>query len=961
MASIYSAENKKWKLRLDWEVSSQSIDKNTSTISLNLWVYDGSGSSWNETANEAYYTIQGEKRWHPYNYSAKGWYKLGSKSVTVSHNADGTKSLTLTAEWDCGFDSSYTPRHLSISKAVTLPTIPRASTDSASGNTLGEDVKITITRASSGFTHKLYYTCGTLTKQSIATDVSTSYTWTPSVSLAQQAPNGTTVAASLLVETYNGATYVGSSTLQLSLAIPTSVVPTLTVAVSDPTGVLAKYGGYVQLRSKLQIKITASGAQGSSIKSYSIKLGSIYAATTASGTTDYLPSSGSLTLTCSVTDSRGRTSKSEQPITVLPYAKPTISAISAVRCKQDGTTNPMGAYGKVTFSGAITSLNSKNTAAYSVQYREVGAENWTEAGTPEAGNFDPENVSVVFSADKNKRYEVRVVATDAFESIGSPIRDLPAAFTLLHLAKSLFSIGIGRLCDKKNALQVGLDSFFDSNVQIRGRLSINGVTDLESAPDKIAVLDSDGTVRYRGPEDFKNDLNLKVGPQGEKGEKGDKGDTGDTGPQGEPGEQGPQGESGVVVSNTEPASGTIWIKPGGTSSTPLTKDYLLNYDFQQSDDYYPYWDSAIIAGDYIVAGTSYDGNVLTAKIDEVKNNVGRSEEIYVRPPYPMQGSNNVLTGSTDRRGYYVGSVNRTSRVGFTFRLFDPYYGIAVGEELKSVVRLELRGLRAQANEAPVFSYADGDATARDQAQAIAQSYVSPYDGGSCAKTFTYGPNVLYGGTQGTIRIGPSVERGGTEKPVVTDSSGNPIVGGRMECDTFVMMILRGLPFEKSLFNSEAEKCDYTTDLKNKSNPNKYAWVTGLLKYMNDNPYMKDKRDIKFAADMSWLMWYLSGVTVEKVTSSGDKITYQMACIFTDHEKAQKGDLFFERSNEKNLFDGISHVGFVGEDGGEKYRYEVSWEKDNHPTAVFKSKMGTKGNTPVYYARLNYKLLAEATS
>ncbi len=43
--------------------------------------------------------------------------------------------------------------------------------------------------------------------------------------------------------------------------------------------------------------------------------------------------------------------------------------------------------------------------------------------------------------------------------------------------------------------------------------------------------------------------------------------------------------------------------------------------------------------------------------------------------------------------------------------------------------------------------------------------------------------------------------------------------------------------------------------------------------------MKDKRDIKVAADMSWLMWYLSGVVINN---------QQLACIFTDHEKAQKG-------------------------------------------------------------------------
>ena len=472
MASIYGSTNKGWRLRLDWSITGQSIANNTSTLSLALWIYDGSGYSQNESSGEAYYILQGSKSWSPYNYSSTGWYKLGSRSITVSHNADGTKSLALTAEWDCGFDSSYTPRHLSLSETVTLTTIPRASTATVSGDTLGTALTITIKRASSGFTHRLYYSCGQLGKQTIATGVGTSYSWTPPVSLAQQAPNAATVAVALLVETYNGSTYVGASTLQLSLAVPTNVVPSLTVALSDPTNVSNTYGGYVQLRSKVKVDITASGVQGSSIKSYSIKVGSIYATTSASGTTDYLPGSGELAVSCAVTDSRGRTTTKTQSITVLAYSKPAITAISAARCNADGTANRAGTYGKVTFSGAITSLTAKNTAAYAVQYREVGAVDWTTAGRPAAGNYDPADISAVFAADKSKRYEVRVVATDAFESIGSTLRDLPAAYALYHLEKHLLSVGLGRLCDKANAIQVGLDAYFDRDVQIDGTLTL---------------------------------------------------------------------------------------------------------------------------------------------------------------------------------------------------------------------------------------------------------------------------------------------------------------------------------------------------------------------------------------------------------------------------------------------------------------------------------------------------------
>lgn len=510
MASIYSSTSKGWKLRLDWSITGQSITNNRSTISLDLWVYDGTGYSQNETANEAYYIIQGEKRWNPYNYSTTGWYKLGSKSITVNHNADGTGSVTLTAEWDCGFASDYTPRHLSLSKTVTLTTIPRASSASATGSTLGEAVALTISRASSGFTHKLYYTCGSISNQLIAEDVGTSYSWTPPISLAQQAPNAATVAVTLTVKTYNGSTYIGSKNLQLSLSIPSSIIPTLSVAISDPTGVQGTYGGYVQLRSKVQVAITAAGVQGSTIKSYSIKVGDIYASNASSGTTDYLPNSGTLAITCTVTDSRGRTASETQNITVLAYSKPTISAISAARCNQDGSANRAGTYGKVTFSASITPLTEINTAAYTVQYREVGAEAWTTAGSAAAGDYSPADVAVIFAAEKTKRFEVRVVATDAFESIGSSIRDLPAAYALYHLAKHLISVGIGRLCDKSNAFQVGLDAYFDKNVQVDGnvsgaRLRSTAHSDLGARPGSYPVF-QDGWLYSRTLAEMRADL-----------------------------------------------------------------------------------------------------------------------------------------------------------------------------------------------------------------------------------------------------------------------------------------------------------------------------------------------------------------------------------------------------------------------------------------------------------------------
>lgn len=511
MASIYSSTSKGWKLRLDWAITGQSISNNRSTISLDLWIYDGTGYSQNESANEAYYIIQGEKRWNPYNYSTTGWYKLGSKSITVNHNADGTKSVTLTAEWDCGFDSSYTPRHLSLSDTVTLKTIPRASVVSAAKTgTLGTALTISLNRKSENFTDKLYYKIGSNSAVLITNDAGTSYSWTPPINLATNAPNSATLQVTIISNTYNGDNYVGRSECQVMLSVPESVAPTLSFAISDPTGVRETYGGYVQLRSKVQVAITAAGVQGSTIKSYSIKVGNIYTSNASSGTTDYLPNSGTLAITCTVTDSRGRTASQTQNITVLAYTKPTISVISAARCNQDGTANRAGTYGKVTFSALITPLSGINTAAYAVQYREVGTEAWTDAGSAAAGDYSPADIAVIFAADKNKRFEVRVVATDAFESIGSSIRDLPAAYALYHLAKHLISVGIGRLCDKANAFQVGLDAYFDKNVQVDGdvsgaRLRSTAHSDLGATPESYPVF-SDGWIYSRTLAEMRSDL-----------------------------------------------------------------------------------------------------------------------------------------------------------------------------------------------------------------------------------------------------------------------------------------------------------------------------------------------------------------------------------------------------------------------------------------------------------------------
>lgn len=454
---------------LTLEQVGQSIANNTSKVRIK-WTSQQTGSSYNDApGDKAYYyiTINGGTRTDhtvAFTLPQNTTKTILDTTITVNHNPDGTGSVKV----DTWMDTEISAGVIEQTKTLTLDTIPRASVVSApKTGALGSALKVEIDRKSASFSDKLYYKVGSKSEEQItAYGGGLTYNWTPPVSLATNAPNSTKLTVKLITKTYNGNTYVGRSECVVELSVPTSVAPTLSVALSDPTKVSATYGGYVQMRSKIRVELTAAGSYGSTIKSYSIKVGNFYAATTSSGTTDYLPSSGKVDVVCSVTDSRGRTTTTTQPVTVLPYSTPTISAISAARCNQDGSANRSGAYGKVTFSAAITALSNKNTAAYKVQYRAHGAETdrWTDAGSVANGEYSPANVSVVFAANTDTRYAVRVVATDKFESVESTIRDLPAAFILMDLAKSKKSVGVGRECDKDNTLQVGLYSHFEKPV-----------------------------------------------------------------------------------------------------------------------------------------------------------------------------------------------------------------------------------------------------------------------------------------------------------------------------------------------------------------------------------------------------------------------------------------------------------------------------------------------------------------
>ncbi len=444
-------------LKFSWEVTSQSIPNNTSTVAWKLQLISGSsGRIDSSTSKNWSVTVNGTKYsgTNTVGIAANTTKTLASNTTTITHSSNGTKTFSYSFSQEFGITFSGTNIGTkSGSGSGTLPTIARKSSLSASNGTLGTAQTLTVTRQSSDFTHTITYKCGSATGTVATKSSSTSISFTPPLTLASQNTTGTSVSIIFTITTYSGDTNVGSNTKTISCAIPSSVKPTVSLSVSDPLGYASKFGGYIQGLSKFKVVVTASGSYSSTIKAYKATAdGKTY--TAANFTTAAISGNGTLTISVTVTDSRGRTATASTTATVLTYAAPKITAFSVYRSDANGNSSTSGAYLAAKFSSSITSLNSKNTAAYTIKYKKTSESSYTEKTlTDYAGNLTVSNGVFVFSAATASSYNVVLTATDAFGSVGKTATGA-SIFKVWSLFKNGLGIAFGKVAETANLLDI---------------------------------------------------------------------------------------------------------------------------------------------------------------------------------------------------------------------------------------------------------------------------------------------------------------------------------------------------------------------------------------------------------------------------------------------------------------------------------------------------------------------------
>ena len=147
-----------------------SVVNNTSTISYSFDLADDSNWFWNTWGNYITYSISANGSKITSGSIPDHMTKnqtIASGTFTVTHNADGTKSIPFSFSVTDNAKQTYTSGNASASGTMTLSAIPKATTPTFSSKnvTMGSSITITITPAASTFKHKLRYSWSTLTQQ----------------------------------------------------------------------------------------------------------------------------------------------------------------------------------------------------------------------------------------------------------------------------------------------------------------------------------------------------------------------------------------------------------------------------------------------------------------------------------------------------------------------------------------------------------------------------------------------------------------------------------------------------------------------------------------------------------------------------------------------------------------------------------------------------------------------------
>lgn len=461
-----------------WESGGQDVSANKTAINWSCGVTPGHKFYSNAVKMSAV-SIGGVTVYDGGTYSNITDYKehtFASGTLEVSHNADGSKTLTVSAfSGQVWKDSGYLTA-TAAAQSFQLAAIPRATTPGIGGVTMGETAHISLPRASSGFTHTLRYVFSGAA-ETIAAGVATGYDWLVPESLAAQIPDAASGKGTLTCETYSGSTLIGTKSVTFTASVPGSMKPTVlsgwaTVSYDNSGTAAENIAAWVQGYSKAKATFDGSKVtcrQGAGVSKFSIT----YLGKTTEGNpcrTETISTTGA-TVRCTVTDSRGLTAWEDFNIALLEYAPPALVGADLFRSDGEGTAADGGVHIAGVARARYSELGGLNSVTLKGYWKSVGG-SYGAGETLTVGAVGLVTGNVEISTDRS--YIALLVLTDNLGNSARYEENIPTEQAAFHLKEGGKGAAFGKAAEQDELLDVAWDARFRGDVQVDGALQVGG-------------------------------------------------------------------------------------------------------------------------------------------------------------------------------------------------------------------------------------------------------------------------------------------------------------------------------------------------------------------------------------------------------------------------------------------------------------------------------------------------------
>lgn len=469
-------------VRLVFQVTeaSTSIPYNTSEVVYHLMLERG--STWAFDLNDeslAEAEINGQKvisKYVSFDLRDKEWVSLGKGSITIPHNEDGSKSISIRARLtnvsnlgDIGWFSG----------TLNLSTIPRASAiSSVTATELGQPVTIRIEKKVNEFRHQVLWKVNDSGWNDLGNGHDTNVQFTVPIDYANRITNSDTGQLDVCVRTFQNDTQIGYDEFKrgIPIKVPTSIVPTLEdITITERTARLAEFiptGNYVKGKSVMRVEaINATGSHGSTIVSTELTADNLVV---RASTGDFPANkAGNLEVTAKVTDSRGRTATKSKTIKVWDYYAPKIIAFLANRTG-NGTNKTIIATVAANVSPLVIDGVNRNPYTLKIQYSAKKANRWIDAVNLTNESTEKINRQLDCGAfyELSKAYNVRLVIQDK-------LSDLVDSVLLVRSSRVLWAWGdnraaVGGFPELENHFESHLPVAFHSSLNVEDGIMSNG-------------------------------------------------------------------------------------------------------------------------------------------------------------------------------------------------------------------------------------------------------------------------------------------------------------------------------------------------------------------------------------------------------------------------------------------------------------------------------------------------------